>query len=128
MNFHFRTYIGTATSEVTIFSMFCLEFITNLTFKTEINFFFQVSDSFWRLYRAADLLSTLHLPPFSICFNTDIVFQQRAASIYSGVLELSSIDSIYDKDHVLILKGKIRICQMSVCKVDLLSVAHWVVP
>lgn len=97
--------------------------------QTEINnTFLKVSDSLWRLYRAADLLSTLHLPSFPIWFNTDIVFHQRAATICSGVLVLSSIAWIYDKDHVLILKGKIRICQMSVYKVDLLSVAHWVVP
>ena len=97
--------------------------------QTEINItFLKVSDSLWRLYRAADLPSTLHLTPSSICFNTDIVFHQHAATICSGVLVLSSIDWIYYKDHVLILKGKIRICQMSVYKVDLLSVAHWVVP
>ena len=97
--------------------------------QTEINnTFLKVSDSLWRLYRADDLLSTLHLPSFSICFNTDIVFHRRDATLCSGALVLSSIAWIYDKDHVLILKGKIRIRQMSVYKVDLLSVAHWVVP
>jgi len=54
--------------------------------QTEINnTFLKVSDSLWRLYLAADLLSTLHLPSFSICFSTDIVFHQRAATICSGV-------------------------------------------
>lgn len=128
MNFHFRTYIGSYFRSQYIFYVLPVIYYES-DIQTEINItFLKVSDSFWHLYRAADLLSTLHLPPFSICFNTDIVFHQRAATICSGILVLSSIAWIHDKDRVLILKGKIRICQMSVYKVDLLSVAHWVVP
>ena len=97
--------------------------------QTGINiFFFKVSDSLWRLYQAADLLSTFHRSPFSIDFNTDIVFHQHAATICSGLLVLSSIYWIYDKYPILILEGKFQICQMSIYKVDLLSVGHLVVP
>jgi hypothetical protein len=68
-----------------------------------------------------------HPPPLSMCFfSTDVVFQQFIVTIcYTGII--SSISWIYDKRHISILEGKIRICQMSVYKGDLLSVAHLVV-
>lgn len=61
-----------------------------------------------------------------VFFSTEIVFQQFIVTMcYSGIM--SSIPWIYDKRHISILEGKIRICQMSVYKGDLLSVAHLMV-
>lgn len=66
-------------------------------------------------------------PPLSVFFPTLTLYSNSSLSRYVIPVIMSSIPWICDKRRVSILEGKIRICQMSVYKGDLLSVAHLVV-